>query len=281
VATSAVTGRHDLADRQWAVPAPLLPAASSTGRPPTWEKRPLIDGIRRRIRIGAPWRGVPAGYAPWPTVYGLFRDGTWDRILSALQARGDAQGRIDWTVDVDPMTSRAHQHAAGLAPMGICRRSHPAGCTRIRPITGWAAPGGGPTTKTHLACEPVLVLADKARTSRANRRYLRSRGITACIPATATRTPTARARLPWRPPADIRPAAQPAPPRRRERHRPTQTPPRSGLPLRQARRPLPSSPVPGGKWQTVICSPVCAARVGQFRFPGVGAVAVGNHPRPR
>jgi transposase len=94
-----------------AVPAPLLPAASPTGRPPKWEKRKLID----RIRIGAPWCDVPADYAPWPTIYGLFRrwqrDGTWDRILSALQA----QSRIDWTTSADSMTSRAHQHAAGAA----------------------------------------------------------------------------------------------------------------------------------------------------------------------
>ncbi|MCW3820929.1 transposase, partial [Micromonospora sp. DR5-3] len=79
----AVTRRHDLTDRQWAVLAPLLPAAPRTGRPPKWEKRQLIDGIRWRIRIGAPWRDVPAEYAPWPTVYGLFRrwqrDGTWDK----------------------------------------------------------------------------------------------------------------------------------------------------------------------------------------------------------
>ncbi len=78
---------------------PLLPAVSSMGRPPKWEKRQLIDGIRWRIRIGAPWRDVPAEYAPRPTIYRLFRrwqrDGTRDLILSALQARNDAVGRID------------------------------------------------------------------------------------------------------------------------------------------------------------------------------------------
>jgi transposase len=63
VATVAVTRQHDLTDAQWAVLAPLLPA-SSTGRPPKWDKRQLIDGIRWRIRIGAPWRDVPAKYAP-------------------------------------------------------------------------------------------------------------------------------------------------------------------------------------------------------------------------
>lgn len=45
VPSVAVTGRHDLTDRQWAVLAPLLPATSTTGRPPKWEKRRLIDGM--------------------------------------------------------------------------------------------------------------------------------------------------------------------------------------------------------------------------------------------
>jgi transposase len=94
VATLAVTRRHDLTDAQWAAVAPLLPATPVKGRPPKWTRRQLIDGIRWRVRIGSPWRDVPAEYAPWPTIYGLFRrwqrDGTWDTILSALQTIADA-----------------------------------------------------------------------------------------------------------------------------------------------------------------------------------------------
>jgi transposase len=42
----------------------------------------------------------------------------------------------------------------------------------------------------------VLVLADKAYTCRANRGYLRARGIKACIRARKIRTPTAKPRAP-------------------------------------------------------------------------------------
>jgi Putative transposase of IS4/5 family (DUF4096)/Copper resistance protein D len=84
-------GRGDLTNEQWARLEPLLPKGIKSGRPPTWSKRQLIDGIRWRTRTGAPWRDVPARYGPWQTVYGLFRrwqrDGTWQRILSQLQAR--------------------------------------------------------------------------------------------------------------------------------------------------------------------------------------------------
>jgi len=141
VATLAVTRRHDLTDRQWAALAPLLPA-TSTGRP-EWEKRRLIDGIRWRIRIGAPWRDVPAEYA-WPTIYGLFRrwqsDGTWERILAALQAHGDAQDRIDGTVNA--AAARIDGHLQKEPPGGVQNKPAENALGRSR---------GGLTAKTHLA----------------------------------------------------------------------------------------------------------------------------------
>ena len=117
VATIPVTGRADLTDAQWAVLEPLLPSAKKPGRPPKWSKRQLIDGIRWRVRVGSPWRDVPPQYGRWQTVYGLFRrwqrDGTWQRILTALQEYADAAGLITWDVSVDSTIARAHQHAAG------------------------------------------------------------------------------------------------------------------------------------------------------------------------
>ncbi|MER7441579.1 IS5 family transposase [Micromonospora avicenniae] len=228
MATLAVTRRHDLTDAQWQRLAVLLPAVPGNGRPPKWDRRQLIDGIRWRIRIGSPWRDVPAEYGPWQTVYGLFRrwqrDGTWDKILSASQAAGDAEGRIVWRVSVDSMTSRAHQHAAGARKDGHLQKESPGGVHDEPTDHALGRSRGGLTTKTHLTCEqgqevlsmvvtaghrgdgpqfipflrrirvtrlgvgrprtcPDLVLADKAYTSRGNRRYLRSRGIKACIPS--------------------------------------------------------------------------------------------------
>jgi hypothetical protein len=59
VSTPAVTRRHDLSDVHWAALEVLLPAPRRPGRPPTWTKRQLIDGIRGRIRAGTPWRDIP------------------------------------------------------------------------------------------------------------------------------------------------------------------------------------------------------------------------------
>lgn len=219
--------RHDLTDGQWAVLEPLLPVGRRSGRPPLWSKRQLIDGIRWRTRVGAPWRDVPAWYGPWQCVYWLFRrwqlDGVWMQILTALQARADAAGLITWDVSVDSTVVRAHQHAAGA------RRDAMA---QVEPVVGEPADHalgrsrGGLSSKLHVACEqgqrlmslvvtagqrgdspqfaavlegikvprlgcgrprtrPDRVLADKAYSSKANRRLLARRGIKATIPVKA------------------------------------------------------------------------------------------------
>ena len=99
MAAVAVTRRHDLTDAQWAALEPMLPVGRRPGRPPKWTKRQLIDGIRWRIRVGAPWRHVPECYgSSWAAAYAVFhrcqRDGTWAKILTTLQAMADAAGRI-------------------------------------------------------------------------------------------------------------------------------------------------------------------------------------------
>jgi transposase len=228
LATLAVTRRFDLTDAQWAVLAPLLPAGKRPGRPSAWSRRQLIDGIRWRVRVGAPWRDVPACYGSWQAVYALFRRwqraGIWQQIVTALQARADVAGLICWDVSVDSTIARAHQHAAG-ARRCPQEQAEPPGGVRVEP--GDHALGrsrGGLTTKLHLACEqgqkplalvvtggqrgdspqfiavlrqirvprlgggaartrPERVLADKAYTSKANRAYLRRRGIKATIPS--------------------------------------------------------------------------------------------------
>jgi transposase len=239
VASVAAARRHDLTDAQWAMLAPVLPAASVRGRPPRWTKRQIIDGIRWRVRTGAPWRDAPAEYPPWPTLYRWFRrwqrDGAWAAVLAVLQAHADAAGKISWMVSVDSTISRAHQHAADARRDGDGQKEPPGGVASEPDDHGLGRSRGGRTTKTHLACEqgrkvlavvvtggqrgdspqfilvlgrirvarvgggrprtrPDRVLADKAYTSRANRAYLRRRGIAACIPSKADQDARRRAK---------------------------------------------------------------------------------------
>jgi transposase len=158
VASVAVTRRFDLTDGQWAVLEPLLPTGKKPGRPPKWSKRQLIDGIRWRVRTGAPWRDVPDCYGHWRSVYGLYRcwqrDGTWARILAALQARADTVGLITWDVSVDSTIARAHQHAAGARKRPDLQVEPPSGPAGDEPDDhALGRSRGGWTTKLHLACE--------------------------------------------------------------------------------------------------------------------------------
>jgi transposase len=157
VATLAVTRRFDLTDAQWAALEPLLPRGRKPGRPPKWSKRQLIDGIRWRVRVGAPWRDVPACYGPWQTVYGLFRRwqraGVWAQIVTGLQARADTAGLITWDVSVDSTIARAHQHAAGARTRPQQQVEPPGGVDTEPADHALGRSRGGLTTKLHLGCE--------------------------------------------------------------------------------------------------------------------------------
>ncbi|MEU3497614.1 IS5 family transposase [Kitasatospora cineracea] len=222
-------GRGDLTNGQWARLKPLLPAGKKPGRPQTWSRRQLIDGIRWRTRTGAPWRDIPERYGPWDRAYDLFRrwqrDGTWKRIFEQLQAEADAKGLITWDVSVDSTIARAHQHAAGARKKDL-QKEPPGGIDTEPADHGLGRSRGGLTTKLHLAVEqgqkplsllvtagqrhdspqfqpvlegirvprtgpgrprtrPAKVRADKAYGSRANRAYLRRRGIGCTIPEKA------------------------------------------------------------------------------------------------
>jgi transposase len=62
---------------------------------------------------------LPREFGPWQSVHRRHQkwsqDGTWDRVLAALQAEAETAGEIDWRVSVDSTISRVHQHGATAA----------------------------------------------------------------------------------------------------------------------------------------------------------------------
>ena len=115
--------RGELTDAQWATLEPLLPPEKArTGRPGK-NHRQIINGVLWIDRTGAPWRDLPSRYGSWHTVSSRFyrwrKAGIWSRILAALQAKADNEGRLDWELHfVDGTVVRAHQHAAGAKKGG-------------------------------------------------------------------------------------------------------------------------------------------------------------------
>jgi transposase len=213
--------RHNLTDAQWALLESLLPAPPHRGRPRRWPLRNLVDGIFFRVRTGIPCRDVPERYGPWWRIYDLFlrfrRTGVWAAVHTRLLTAAHRQEMLTWEVSVDSTTSRGHVHATGTRPDS--HRRHPGeptdhgfGWSR----GGWSTKihlavdsGGGGVLSFPLTAgqsrdapqlvpvleqvrvpagrpgrprnRPVRVLADKAYSSRAIRRYLRGRGTPATI----------------------------------------------------------------------------------------------------
>ncbi|KOV58731.1 IS5 family transposase [Streptomyces sp. MMG1121] len=159
-------GRGDLRDTEWVRLEPHLP--KNIGRGGRWKcHRRVINGILFRTRTGIPWRDLPSRFGKWQTVYSRHRmwsaDGTWERILCAVQADADAAGRIDWSmVSVDSSICRAHQHAAGARsqpPRVDSKRTRPVQHRRDEAL---GRSRGGLTSKIHLAgegrCRPLSLL---------------------------------------------------------------------------------------------------------------------------
>ncbi|MFG2367987.1 IS5 family transposase [Streptomyces mirabilis] len=153
-------GRGDLSDEEWARLEPHLPRR--VGRGGRWQShRRVINGILFRQRTGLPWRDLPPRFGKWKTVHDRHRrwsaDGTWERILHAVQADADAEGRINWSMaSVDSTVCRAHQHAAGArrkAPRKPSKRTCPA---HHRSDEALGRSRGGLSTKIHLAGEGGL-----------------------------------------------------------------------------------------------------------------------------
>lgn len=123
-----VVRRHELSDAEWTVLSRLLPSSGTAGRPRS-DDRVVLNGIVWKLRTGSAWRDVPERYGSWQTLYTRFRrwalDGTFSRMLRAIQAERDAAGDIQWLVSVDSTIVRAHQHATGG------KRGRPIGTKRV------------------------------------------------------------------------------------------------------------------------------------------------------
>ncbi|MFJ9344772.1 IS5 family transposase [Streptomyces sp. NPDC101733] len=178
-----MVGRGDLTNAEWGRLEPLLPPGGMRGG--RWsEHRKVINGVLFRVRTGVPWRDLPERFGPWETVYKRHRrwsaDGTWELLLTRVQAAENAAGRIDWDVSVDSTTTRAHQHSAGarvaappaVAPQkGPQRGANPGDpalkslSVRLAEVVRQECLGrsrGGFTTKIHLSadgrCRPLSLI---------------------------------------------------------------------------------------------------------------------------
>jgi transposase len=169
-------GRGDLTNAEWErLEPPLPPGGARGGR---WnDHRMVINGVFYRTRTGLPWRDLPEQSGSWVMVYKRHRrwsaDGTWERLLTVVQAAEDAAGRVDWEVSVDSTAVRAHQHAAGApdAPPPVdAQKGGPAGTKQGDRVwrtcaSSWRRWSGRRVLRTltrwvlHQGCLPLMKVA--------------------------------------------------------------------------------------------------------------------------
>jgi putative transposase len=81
----------DLTDEQWALLEPLLRKPRGPGHPQVYSQRLIVNAVLYLLRTGCQWRMLPTDYPGWSTVRYHFdqwkRDGTWERINTALRER--------------------------------------------------------------------------------------------------------------------------------------------------------------------------------------------------
>jgi putative transposase len=88
----------DLAEAEWRLIEPLMPATKPLGRPRATDLRAVLDAILYIVRTGCQWRMLPKDFPPFTTVQGYFYDwrntGLFEKINFELllQAR-EAAGR--------------------------------------------------------------------------------------------------------------------------------------------------------------------------------------------
>lgn len=134
--------RHELSEEQWQqIKSYIKKSKAKTGRKPK-DPRVMLNGILWVLRTGAPWRDLPERFGKWQTVYHHFckwrGDGTYVRILKALQIKLDAAGKLDWELwCVDGTSVRGSRAAAGAS------KKVTDATKTSRKTTLWAARGAG------------------------------------------------------------------------------------------------------------------------------------------
>jgi transposase len=91
-----------LADEEWELVEPLLPAPGEGGRPEKHPRRAVVDAILYVVRTGCAWRQLPADFPPWQTVYWYFARWETQRVTLRMLDALRGQVRLDDGRDAEP-----------------------------------------------------------------------------------------------------------------------------------------------------------------------------------
>src|SRR3546814_1242125 len=112
---AALGERIGVADEEWALIGPLLPAERGRGCRPAQDNRRYFEGMMWIARTGAQWRHLPDEYGKWNSVFRRYRrwvtTGVFDAMLETL---AELAGRDIAADMIDSTVVRAHHCAVGI-----------------------------------------------------------------------------------------------------------------------------------------------------------------------
>jgi len=76
--------------------------------------RQTVEGIFYRMRVGCPWRDLPAAFGKWNAVYKRFNAWSLQAKLMAIFRALVVEPDLEW-VFIDGSIVKAHQHSSGAA----------------------------------------------------------------------------------------------------------------------------------------------------------------------
>lgn len=113
----------DLANAQWRLIARLIPAVKPGGRPRKYDMREVVNALLYVTREGCSWRALPHDLPHWKTAYNVFRaferDGTWDRLVTALRVEARTKLGRDPTPSGGCLDSQSAKTAHGGEAVGV------------------------------------------------------------------------------------------------------------------------------------------------------------------
>ena len=113
----------DLTDEEWAIIAPLIPAAKRGGNKRSIDERAVLNGVMYITGSGCQWRDIPKDLPPRSTIYGYLdrwdHDGTLERIHHALYVRCREQAGREASPSAAVIDSQSVKSAEKGGPSSI------------------------------------------------------------------------------------------------------------------------------------------------------------------
>lgn len=104
--------RFVITDRSWAIIEPLVPGTVRDSGVTAKDTRLFLEAVLWRVRVGGPWRDLPAGFGEWNSIFRRFRRwaqaDVFQRIFEAVSDDPDFE-----YVLIDGTIISVHQKASG------------------------------------------------------------------------------------------------------------------------------------------------------------------------